>query len=293
MSGTSFTKKVISLTFTLNSGTFEGTTANALTVSGLRTTVAYSQQGWLVKDAANIVVYGLTQSQMSQLSTYGAPPTITTQNMISVSAGDNVTGMSVVFQGAITEARAKYTGENAPFIITAVQFMPQAVQTVAALSYNGPVSVAVIMGNLAQQLGLTLENSGVTSILTNFYQTGSLLDQAKAVAKAANINALIDSRNGLLAIWPLNQARNGQTVLISPTSGLVGYPEFTLNGVMFECLWNPNIVYGKPLQLQSSLKNATGTWVPVMIDTNLSSEDTGGPWFQRVTAYAPGFFQAQ
>lgn len=286
-----FAKKVISLTFTLQSGNFEGTSSNSLTVSGYRTTYAASQQGWLVKDAATITIYGLTQSQMSQLSTYGQPPVITNRNTISVSAGDLGGTLALVFKGTIVDAYADYQQPDARFVVSAIQFMAQSVQTVAALSYSGSVDAATIMGNIAKQLNLTLENSGVSVQLANVYQTGSLLDQAKAIAKAGNFNAIISGT--ALAIWPRNGMRNGQSVVVSPQSGvgqLINYPKFTFNGVIFECTYNPNIVYGKALMLQSSLKNATGSWVPVMIDYALSAEMPDGPWMMRVTAWAPNFF---
>ena len=217
----SFVKRMISLTFTLNNTKFQGTGSDTLTISGLRTSVTIHEAGGVSRGACHIVVYGLTASQMNSLSLYGMPADVQFNNRVSVSAGDAVSGMSQVFQGTITSCEADYSDqENAALVVEAYAYQYQAIAPAQPYSQPGSVDVSVIMGNLAKQLGLNFENTGVSVKLSNPYLCGSLVKQVQSVAKAANINAYLDSKSGKLAIWPKGQGRNAQIVEIGPTTGL-------------------------------------------------------------------------
>lgn len=286
----SFTRKKINVTFKLQNGTFVETSSDTAKVTGLRISFRMSQAGGITRDTVGVQIFGLTQSIMNQLATYGMPPNEQFNNHVTVEAGDDATGMSLVFSGSIFQADADYSGApDVAFNVVAFALQYEAVASVAPISYTGNTSVATIMGNIATQLNIGLENTGVTASLSNPYFSGSLWDQAKACAKAANINAYYDSQNAVLAIWPVNQSRQGNIFVVSPQTGLVGYPTFTVNGIRFRCEWSPSIVYGVKLQMQSSLRKASGVFVPVSIDTALDSESPGGAWFMDIEAWQPGF----
>jgi hypothetical protein len=288
MSG--FTQKLLSFTFALQSTTFANGT-DTLKLSGLRAEFSMLEAGGVSRTEVHIAIYGMTASQMNSLSTYGMPPSQNQNNSVSVEAGDTVNGLSLLFQGSIFAAWADYSSQpDVKFVIEAYMGGFLAVKPASALSFNGPAAAATIMGNIASQMGLGLENTGVTAQLTNSYFPGSLDDKRKACAQAANINSLVDTVRNVLAIWPKGQARGGQVLVVSPTTGLIGYPTFTIIGVEFNCLWNPNIVFGRKLQLQSSLKPACGLWIPSNVRTTLATEIPDGPWMMHVEAYNTGAF---
>ena len=288
----SFTRKKINVTFKLQNGTFVETSSDTAKVTGLRVSFRMAQAGGITRDTIGLQIFGLTQSIMNQLATYGMPPNEQFNNHVTVEAGDDVSGMSLVFSGSIFQADADYSGApDVAFNVVAFALQFEAVASVAPSSYAGKASVATIMGNLAAQLNIKLENSGVTSSLTNPYFSGSLWDQVTACAKAANINAFYDSQNAVLAIWPVNQSRQGNLFVVSPQTGLVGYPTFTVNGIRFRTEWSPGIVYGTRFLMKSSIQKACGEFVPVTIDTALDSENPGGAWFMDVEAWQPGYVQ--
>ena len=74
---------------------------------------------------------------------------------------------------------------------------------------------------------------------------------------------------------------------ISPDLGLVGYPTFTYQGVIVKALFNSSLKYGSLIEVQSSLKPATGTWVVTNLTYELESETPNGAWFMRIEAYPP------
>jgi hypothetical protein len=68
-------------------------------------------------------------------------------------------------------------------------------------------------------------------------------------------------------------------VVLSPTSGLLGYPVIERFGISVDCVFNPGVVGGGMLQIMGSdIPSANGMWAPYSITHNLSSVTIGGPW---------------
>jgi hypothetical protein len=136
-------------------------------------------------------------------------------------------------------------------------------------------------------MGLAFENSGVTGKLSNPYFPGSARSQAQACARAAGISMIID--NGKLAIWPKNGSRNGAVPLISPQTGMIGYPSYTALGIMLKTLFNPSIGFGGKIKVQSELPAACGEWAVYSLDHDLEAMMPNGRWFSTVMAYNPKY----
>lgn len=288
----SFTRKIISLQFELAQGTFEGTSSNQITLSGLKVHLHMQQAMGVSSTAVQIVVWGLTPSQINQLATYGTIPYVTNRNQVIVSAGDEETGLSKIFQGIIQVANADYTNQpNVALVIEAYSNLYAAVAPAPSVTNSGQVSAAQLLGQLAakwQPTPLTLENNGVTAMLTNQYLHGSVLDQIKTVARAANVYFYPDVINRVLAIWPLKGNRAGGPLEIGPTTGLVGYPTFGVLSISFTTLFNPNLAMAREVALTSSLKPANCTMTPLNVVTTLQSETPNGAWFQEVSGLVKG-----
>src|SRR6476469_3477372 len=88
--GTSFVKRQLDFTFTLFQGTFTGTGANSLTVSGLRARADLTLQQAPSSFQLQARVFGLPQSVMNDLSTMGKLIGDNNSTRVAVSAGDTV-----------------------------------------------------------------------------------------------------------------------------------------------------------------------------------------------------------
>jgi hypothetical protein len=239
---------------------------------------------------AELSIYGLTDSIMAKLSTLGMKVQFVPRNTMTIEAGTDSGGFSTVFQGNVTNAYAdRQSPPGNPFRITAHAGLFEAVNSAGPSSYNGNTEVVSVMQTLAQQAGLQFENNGVTTKLSNPYFYGSVRNQIYSCAAAAGINVIID--NGKLAIWPKTGSRAGQIPLISKDTGLVTAPSFTAQGIGFKTVFNPAIAFGGKIQMQSSIKNANGTWSVYLLDYELDSNVIKGNWFCQVSAtnsnYAP------
>ena len=92
---------------------------------------------------------------------------------------------------------------------------------------------------------------------------------------------MYDVSNGTLAIWPNGSYRTSQTnyPVISTAAGMVKYPQYTSVGVNFRSLYNPKLLYGTLINMQSSLQPACGKWVIYNMVHSLEANVPHGSWF--------------
>ena len=308
----SFSQKLIEVTVKLASDsktnqptTFSESGTDTVTLSGSRTSVRIANSGTPVGSTAHIAVYGMTPSLMNQLATLGVVFNIVTRNQLTVTAGDAVNGLATVFSGTIVSAYGDYNSSpDVPFRFECNSGLADAVAPAAVSSFTGPTDVATIMSGFARQMNLGFENNGITAQLSNPYFSGNTYTQMLAAADHANIKAEIVNGN-VLAIWPKGGSRTGGTVpLISKDTGMVGYPSFTQNGIIFKTLFNPVIAFGGLVQIQSlvfsaatqsksansqSVLPADGNWAVYKLDHALDSQVPRGQWISTVYAYNPKY----
>lgn len=277
----------IDVTFALGTGSFGDSGSNETTLTGLRVSTKIVLAGGMAMGQLQMQVYGMTFDMMNKLSTLGLAVQLQRRNSVSVMAGDADSGMSLVFVGTIQNAWADFSGspENA-FQVEASVGLYNAVVPQAPTSYNGATNAVLILQRLATQAGLAFENNGVSSILVDPYFYGSLRSQMAACVEAANID-WNGGENATLAIWPKGKARYGSIPLISPATGLIGYPAYTSQGIVLQTLFNPNIAFGGKVKVESSLTPANGEWNVFRMDHDLESQVPGGSWFSTVNAYNP------
>lgn len=285
-----FARKLIDLQFNLGKNMSTGAQqtfsegGTQLYVKGLRVSANVVKAGGLSMGSASLAAYGMTLSQMNQLSTLGINPLVIGPNFVTVMAYDEGSQPSVVFQGSITNAWMDGNAmPNVPFRVEAHAGLFEAIAPCPPSSYEGPVAAADVFASLASQMGMSLENSGVTTQLpAGTYFHGPARNQAYACAKAANVNILID--NGKLAVWPKGKARGQQVPLVSAKTGMKGYPSYTSKGIELQTLYNPAIGFGANIKVESELKPACGVWNVYSLDHLLESQVPNGSWFTTVRA---------
>ena len=281
-----FTRKVIQVSFQLQTGTFQGTSANVVTLNGLRVTASINQNAGPGMSQSNIAVYGMTLPQMNQLSTLGLPPNETSINTLTIRAGDDTAPLAAIFTGIIQAADVDFDG--APDVcLRAHSFIgpDAAAKVVEPTSYGGYVDAVTVMQRLARQAGRVLENNGVSVMLSNPYFHGSIRDQMLACVKSGGFDWYDDSVT--ISIWPKNGSRGGSIITISPQTGMIGYPRFSAGGIRFSTAFNPRLIMGQKIRMQSSLQAACGLWTVYSVETFIESETPQGKWEQTVYAYPP------
>jgi len=309
VTGTSWTKKSLTITLSLGKGTFGTTGANTVKLENLRMIVSVEKKGFPSLDRAEARVYGLTPDVMNSVSTLGIPLTMWRPgNAMLIEAGDEGGAMYTVYNGYLHQAFQDFSEvPETSMIFVGWGGQAQAITPTNAVSYSGATDAATVAKAIADSAGWTFENNGVNVQLSNPYFWGTPLQQAHDLARAAGIEVYLDTGNNplKLAIWPRNATRSGPKPLISTRSGLTRYPKFQSNGMLFQCLFNPSIRLGGQIVMESSVGNTTGKieigsigssaspqtvqggpngdWYvisPLVYD--LSSQLPSGPWFCEV-----------
>ncbi len=236
----------------------------------------------------DLQVWGMRQSVMDDLSTLGMRVNLLPRNAVTVEAGDDVDGYGTVFVGTTINCWGDCgQAPEVPFRVEGQTAAAGAVLPSAPTSISGSADAATILSGLANQLGLRFENNAVSVKLSSPYYFGSPRDQALAIVQDAGIN-WNGGDDGVLAIWPQNGSRGGTIPFISTTTGLIGYPTYTANGIEIRTIFNPSITLGAQIQVKSSLKGATKTWNVYAIDHSLDALLPGGLWESRIACLPPG-----
>lgn len=273
--------------------TFSESGTDQVTLKGSRTSVRIQNSGAAAGSSAQVSIWGMTLSLMDQLSTLGAVIQMIPRNTITVTAGDAVSGMSTVFVGTITQAYGDFNAApDVPFKFECLAGAAEQVIPYPASSFTGSTDVATILSAIASKMGWGFENSGVSAQLSNPYFSGSAMQQVRTIAEQVRINASLI--NNVLAIWPRYGARAGNGIPLiapAPAGQMIGYPTYTQQGLLLKNIYDPRIVMGGQVRVESSLKKATGTWNVAKLDHALDSLVPRGQWMSTIYAYNPNFPQ--
>lgn len=279
-----FSRRLINFRFELGQGDFGAPSLDTVEVTGLRSSVDIVHAGGNSLSLAEMRVWGMPLSVMNKLTVlnvYATPER--RNNRVTILAGDEESGVVVCFVGGIQEAWID--GANPPdvaFHVSAASAFVENIRPIPPTSYRGSVDVALVVSGIAAQMGMSLENGGVTGKLSDPYLPGALGAQLESVCRAADIEYVIDTVKRVVAIWPKGGTRDGAALVVSVETGLVGYPTFTQNGVRLRSLYNPDLIFGKKLEVHSEFAAANGTWVVANVNHNLDADVPGGGWFTEV-----------
>ena len=308
----SYTVKNLRVTFTLTNSNAvfigsPGSAANQLVVSGLRMTAAIKGPGLPSFPSATLQIYGMAQQDMNALAivpVQGGKPEYTF-NTVQIEA-DSGNGFTFIFSGQIYMAGPDYSA--APDVCLFVHAQSAGFDQLTAANptaYPGTANVADIVNNLASKMGMAFENDGVTGTLTNAYYSGTLASQLRKVCQDAGIynslepgNAATGSQN-LLVISPAGVPRKSiAPFILTPSSGLVGYPRVLGNGFIdVRSLFNPAYRQNGPITIQGSdvvidpslpktLNSAAdGNWIIGPLTHTLESQKPQGAWFTDMRLY--------
>jgi len=272
----SFESRDITINFTLSKSDF-GDGNNSLTVSGLRVEAQIDNAGGINGSTLYAKIYGMKEADMLKCCTYAQTYQIQKNIMVTLLAGDVVSGMSQIFQGTITDGMIDYNEmPHVPLVIQCRSGFLEQILPSAPNSSVDPTDVAAVIASLAKAIGFAFTNAGVTKYLGNHYSYGSPVQQIKDIARAAGIG--LDISNNQVAIWAAGTPRDTSVVSVSPSSGLIGYPTYYPWGVMINTSFTPDMVRGRKCSLISAVEKANGDFFIQAVTHLLSSQLPGGPW---------------
>ena len=279
-------KKQLRFVITLGTGKFGSSNNDTVTLQGFRATAEIDKAGGMMMGTLKAKIYGVKQADMNSITTLQWKPQTWIPNTVEVFAIDG-TAETLIFAGNIVNAWADYQGMPDVFLhIQAQAAFFNALKAIPPRSFKGPIDTPSVMAQIAADLGYTFENNGVTTQLTDLYLPNTGLEQAKDLARAAGCDLYLDDK--VLAITPPNVPRKALIPVISPTSGLIGYPTFDGVGVNFQALFNPGVTFGGSIKLETDVQQAAGEWIVTSVAHRLESEKPGGAWYSTIRGNANG-----
>lgn len=282
-----FVQRDIEITVVLSEGSFSGN-GNTKIMRGLATAVNVEKVGLPDKNKATVAIYGVAMADMEQMTTLAFETLETDKNLISIKAGNKGSDLDLVFMGEITTAFANFNmAPDVVFSIDALAGYFPTLMAIPATSLNGTVSFTSLLSQLAGQAGYTFVNEGLTGSCTYPYYVGSPIEQIKQLANDNDFEIIIDD-NEIIAL-PQGGVRKGNTVQLSATTGLLGYPTFTSDGIQLSCVYEPSLVLGGLVEVSSVVPKASGLWKITKLSHTLTANFAGeNVWQSAVEGVAYG-----
>jgi len=291
----SFKEKNLRFTFTLSNNSTFANFRNQLVISGLRASITAKGAGWQSFPEADIVVYGMQELDMIALTALqfqlpGQTSAPLSRNVVQVEANSG-TGWSTVYLGQIITAGPDYSSmPNVCLRLHAQQYALELLKPAQPNGWTGNTSAVDILNKIGGDMGASLEFNGVTAQLSDSYFSGTLADQFRTVTQHANLQWYSDLGSNTIAICQNGIPRKGDPIVLSPSTGLVGYPVLDYNRgfLNVRALFNPALKFGARVTIQdSAVKNANGDWGIGVTGYALDSLTPGGRWFSDLLLYPP------
>lgn len=279
-------KKVLRTTITLAGDEFDTTGSNVLIADKLRTSAVIRFGGGAVMPSADITIWGLNLDAMHKLMRIRWQDINSMMNRVKLEAGEAGEKLINVFEGNITFAYIDTS--NAPEISLKIQSMMGVLETYKPanpISWQGEKSVVEAIQEIADRMGYILQNDGVPEDLVMHDVTlgETDLNKIRKLCKDYEIDLYVE--HGLIAITPQGAPRKLAIPVLTPETGLIGYPVPTIQGIDVKCLWNPQVRFGGIIRVENSIMETTnGDWRAFGVTAHLESELNGGNWFMEIQA---------
>ncbi len=278
----SFTAKKLRAVITLaddSNTVFDSSGNNTLTIDTLRmtaTTVISNRQA----SQLDLKIYGMRAKDMDALTSAWIDSNAIRDNRIELYADDG-NGYKLVFKGTIIEAQPLYKmAPNVPFQILGMISYFNTIEVTEPLVYRGTVSMKTIGEALAHKMdNMSFASSGIDGVtLNNPNYPGTVFDQLRNACYDAKIDFYF--QGDTLVFTPVDKPfTNVPTVILSPTSGLIGYPEYSRRGLVVTALYDSAFLCGSAIEIVgSAVKGTNGRWYPFTIQFDLSANMPRGSW---------------
>jgi hypothetical protein len=296
-----FGLKQLRFTFTLNTNARFADGSNTLQLFGLRATADIDYPGPPSFPSMVARIYGMAQSDMNALTGLTFQVLSYNNNSVLVEANaGNGQGWNTVFAGQLVTVVPDYNSmPDVALSIYAQTLGYELLNPDTPTSYAQPAAFVDVITTIAAKMGKTVQNQGVSgSFAGPVYFAGTPAQQLMKACDKAGVTPYLAAaglEGGSITIAPTGVALGSPAVLLTPTTGLIGYPTLdSVNLIGVRAFFNPALQYGGKIQIANSDQVASnGIWTIFAARHRLSSLMPNGPWFTEMTAQPPSGFVAE
>lgn len=282
-----FKKKIIKVTLTLGGkeeSFLSDSSMNQVSYTGLRISCSINYGNGSPMPTANIRIFGLAMDKINKLVRIKWNTEQSLLDHVKIEAGNIGEELKVAYQGSITFAYPEMGG--APDIALTIESqsaMLERSKPMPSKAFEEGAKVQDIIELICKDMGYLFENNGVDKVAGDTALEGT--DIAKITALCRNHDLDLAIEQGLVAIMNKNSPRNLPVPLITPKTGLIGYPTPTMQGVSFSCLYNPLIRYKGAVEVsESMIERCNGKWFVFGARSLLEANIPNGLWQTDVNA---------
>lgn len=217
-------------------------------------------------------IYNLTRQQRNQIITLTSPlKQPRTPIVMNLKVGRLSYGSFLLFTGQVILADVTQPPDIGIVLrALANNFLTGAIQ---AVQYPANAPISAIAQGVATSGGWQLNNQCTDKTINNFSYTGTPLDGVTKLNQMGNVQACVD--NGTLIVADANKAVTGNTYILNASTGMVGIPQVTDQGVIVKMMVNNQIGIGGSVTVQSTTNPAAnGTYKIMQILYEIASRDT-------------------
>lgn len=282
-------KKVIKVTIKINdkATTFSSKDgSNKLSSDGLRVQTILSYGAGNITPTAQINIYGLSIETMAPLMRVSWNTMQAVLNTIQIEVGEEGDkALSLAYEGNITFAKIDMS--NAPTTCLQIESQMCVVDSLLpqdAKTYDKGQDGAEIIKQICTDMGYQFSNNGATHIIADpLTLEGSRINRIQYIAHMCNFDLYTEQKE--IAICPKGVARTIKIPIVTPTTGLIGYPSPDIRGITFTCLYSPLLRFGGIVKIQDSIiPTCNGEWRIYGLTAILESNSSGARWHMEVQA---------
>lgn len=279
-------RKILKVTLTVLGETKEFTSSegsNQLSATGLRIAANIISGNGSVMPNAQIKIYGLKFENMLNLLRLQWHTLQALMSTVKLEAGEEGGNLSIVYEGNITFAYPDMTA--APNVALTIESMASVVESLQVKSLpdeiKDSIDAAALIETICGRMGYVFENHNNASHMINGTYEGSDLNRIRTICAACDFD--LYTEKNLIAISPKGVARKIPMPVITPKSGLVGYPTPDLRGIKFKCLYDKSLRFGGLVEVKDSeITVCNNKWRVYGLTISLDSETQKGNWFCEV-----------
>lgn len=237
----------------------------AITVSGRK--YVSPNQG-----ECNVTIANLSKEVRDEILTETSPFNRNrTRKSIIVEVGRESYGTSVLYRGDIFRSSVSQAPDN----ILTLRCLTAQFQKGNIITRTAPESerLSVLSQSIASDNGLDLNFLSQEKNIANYNFVGASINQVELLSQLSGEDVFVDGET--LIVKPPRQPVPGTVRVLSPTTGMVGIPEFTEQGIKVTFLYDPQTVVGGEIQIDSIQYPATnGRYSVYKLEYNITNRDT-------------------
>lgn len=266
VSKSAFDKRLVEVDLELELGQMTTFSELAIFASG-------KKYGSAIMNECELRIYNLTENQrnyiLTQASPLKSPRTLINMNL---RIGRESYGTFLLFTGNVISCNVT----QPPDIGVTLRSLTCNFFTGTILGNTQPANtlLSVIAQSVADSFTppLTLSFQATDKMINNYSQTGAATNGVDKLNQMGGVQAFID--NNTLIVIDSDKARDGDSIMIDETTGMIGIPQVTDQGVIVGVMVNNQIELGGSITVKSVMNPAAnGTYKVVKINFEIANRD--------------------